>query len=176
MPRSPKRSEGMTAVLFATALLGCGAGERPDEEGEDAAQRVERSGDLWRLAVTVGDRTVQPPLTRDCAALGPGEAGAGEAPPHCRDVARPASIPVLEAVPGEELRITTGTGASTVSLTRPSGRGVRLAFADAEPVREERSEWRARLPAPGNAGDLVAVSVSPLRTDSGSLGFSFRVR
>jgi len=165
-----------TAVVFATALLGCGAGARPDEEGVDAARRVERSGELRRLAVTAGDRTVEAPLTRDCAAPGPGEAGSSAAAPPCRDVDRAASIPVLEAAPGEELRITTGTGAATVSLTRPSGRGVRLAFADAEPVGEERSEWRVRLPAPGNAGDLVAVSVSPLRTDSGSLGFSFRVR
>lgn len=182
MRAGPRSATIVTATGLAATALGCGQDDpRPEPAGERIASEVERSGELGRLAVTVRGRTAELPLVRDCADFG-AEAGtpdeapsrSGVAAPRCEPVPKPDAVPRLEARPGDLVEVTTGEEAGVVSLSAPRGKRVRLPFADARPADDDRQRWRARLPGGGEG--WIQVSVSPMRTDSGSLGFAFESR
>ena len=173
---------GLAALGLATVALGCGEDGRPAEPARDRiAAAVARSGDLARLALTARGRTTELPLVRDCADLPAGAGTPEEGPsrsgviaPRCQPVPKPPALPRLEVRPGDLVEVTTGEDAAVVSLAAPAGRGVRLPIADARPVGGDQQRWRARLPSGGEG--RIQVSVSPMRTDSGSLGFAFESR
>ena len=172
------------AAAAGLAAVGPGCGEedpRPERAGKRLAAEVERSGDLGRLAVTVRGRTAELPLVRDCADLGAGASApdeglprSGIVAPRCEPVPEPDALPRLEARPGDLVEVTTGAEAAVVSLAAPAGRKVRLPLVDARPLGGDSQRWRARLPNVGEG--RIQVSVSPMRTDSGSLGFAFESR
>ena len=182
LPRARRTGVRRVAVIAAVSIipavailpvLACGEADRPPRPAKPRVEQVERSG-LERLALTARGVTVEAPLVMACSVAGAGAGRSGVVAPPCRTVRGPDRLPTLRVDAGEVVEITTGDGAANVSLVRKRGRGRREAAVDAEPVDEERGSWRARMPA--GAGERLQVSVSPLRTDSGSLGFAIDVR
>ena len=183
LPRARRTGVRRVALIAAVSIipavailpvLACGEADRPPRPAEPFVEQVERSGDLERLPLTARGVTVEAPLVMDCSVAGAEAGRSGVVAPPCRTVRGPDRLPTLRVDAGEVLEITTGDGAANVSLVRKRGGGRREAAVDAEPVDEARGSWRARVPA--GAGERLQVSVSPLRTDSGSLGFAIDVR
>ena len=182
LPRARRTGVRRVALIAAVSIipavailpvLACGEVDRPHRPAEPLVEQVEHSGDLERLALTARGVTVEAPLVMDCSVAGAETGRSGVVAPPCRTVRGPDRLPALRVEAGDVVEIITGGSAATVSLVRKRRRGRREAVVDAEPVDEERGSWRARVPT--GAGDRLHVSVSPLRTDSGSLGFAIDV-
>ncbi len=165
------RSEGVRLpFLFVACLAVLGCGEPAGDNG--TARTIEESGRLDRLAVTVGNRSTELPLVRNCAdSVG---AESGVVAPKCKPVTDEERRPRIGARGGDLVTVTTGEGAATVTLIGVRTAHGRPVYVDADPLDEARQRWRVRLPSPLTARKLL-LSVSPLRTDSGSLGFGFRL-